>query len=194
MASKILVSTQISSLFPSTHAISLIIHSKRTDIPLPSPSDSEHAIYSEVFNNPQIGTILLRVLHDGQIVELVSLSTDAQPLRFIYPGTILPNPSLLFDGEGLHLIAMTETASLFCVFIPIYEGVPLWQKTSMGNVVIREHVVTRMKGNVAPSLVHVQGTHCIVASLPDGSLLRLEAEKIVDENEEGESRLLFLDR
>lgn len=34
--SNILVSTQISSLFPSTHAISLVIQTKRTDIPPPS--------------------------------------------------------------------------------------------------------------------------------------------------------------
>ncbi|KAJ3536697.1 hypothetical protein NM688_g6802 [Phlebia brevispora] len=182
--SNILVSAQISSLFPSTHAIPLVIQTKRADLPLPSPSDSEHATFSEVFYTTATGTILLRVLHDGQIVELISLSTDVQPIRFIYPATILSNPSLFWDSECLHLIAVTTVGSLFRVVIPIYEGAPLWQVSSLGDIVIREHTVTRAKGSVVPTLIHVQGIYCVVAGLSDGSLLRLEADKAMDDSED----------
>lgn len=118
-------------------------------------------------------------------MELISLSTDIQPIRFIYPAPILPNPSLLWDGEGLHLIAATKIGSLFRIVVPIYEGAPLWQVSTLGDIIIREHPVARMRGGLIPALVHVQGLHCVVASLPDGSLLRLEAEKYSDDAGDG---------
>lgn len=191
MTTSILVSTQISSLFPSTQAVSLVIQTKRTDIPLPPPSDSEHATYSEVFHNSATGTILLRVLHDGQVVELISLSTDIQPIRFIYPTAILPHPSLFWDGDNLHLIAVTQAGSLFRVILPVYEGAPLWQISTLGDIIIREQIVARLQGNVEPSVVHVQGVYCIVVALSDGSLLRLEADKGMDDLE-GEMIVLCL--
>ena len=95
MASHALVATQISSLFPSAHALSLIVQTRRTDIPLPDESDSEHASHSNIFYAPSTGTILLRVIHGGHIVELISLSSDSPPLRFVYPSPVLPHPSLL---------------------------------------------------------------------------------------------------
>lgn len=183
MTTSILVSTQISSLFPSTQAVSLVIQTKRTDIPLPSPSDSEHATYSEVFHNAATGTILLRVIHDRQVVELISLSTDIQPIRFIFPTAILPNPSLVWDGDNLHLIAVTRAGSLFRVILPIYEGAPLWQVATLGDIIIREQIVARLQSNVEPTVVHVQGVYCVVAALSDGSLLRLEADKGMDDLE-----------
>ena len=185
MASHALVATQISSLFPSAHALSLIVQTRRTDIPLPDESDSEHASYSNIFYAPSTGTILLRVIHGGHIVELISLSSDSPPLRFVYPSPVLPHPSLLLDGDDLHLMAVTRSGSLFCIIILLHENGSLWHAGSLSNFVVRERVVARIKGSVSPQLAHVQGLQTVVIGLSDGSLVVLEAEHVTSENDDG---------
>lgn len=192
MDSHVLVAAQISSLFPSTSSITVVVNTRRADAPLPPTSDSEHAVFAEIFHHELTGDILWRVIHDGQVLELVSLSTDAPPIRFIFPAVLLPSPSIVWSHQGLHILAITSIGSLFRVVVPISDGTPLWQATSLGNIRPREYIIQRLKGGSDPALVHVQGLHCVVAGLQDGSVLRLETEDFGEDGENGEDNRLSI--
>ncbi|KAI0698869.1 nucleoporin Nup120/160-domain-containing protein [Cytidiella melzeri] len=186
MEPNILVAAQISSLFPYAHTLSLVVNTKRTDVPLPPASDSEHAIYAETFNSEATGTILLRVIHDGQILELVSLSTDAPPLRFIFPAAILPNPAVMMSlDQQLHVIALTAIGSLFRVVVPIPDTAPLWQAAVIPYISIREYTVGKLKADTTGVIAHVQSIHSVALANADGSIVRLEAEQLGQGDEDG---------
>ena len=188
MVAHIIVSAQISSLFPSAHAISTVLTTRRTDVPLPNESDSEHASDATVFHTSTTGTILLRVIHGGHIVELISLDTDEPPLRFVYPSPVLPHPALLLDDEDLHLMAVTQSGSLFRVVIPLNRSGHVWHAASSNSFGIRERIVARVKGSVIPQLAHIQGLQTVIIGISDGSLLKLETERIGNDGEDGAYR------
>lgn len=163
-----------------------MVNTKRTDAPLPHASDSEHATYSEVFYTEATGTVLLRVIHEGQILELISLSTDAPPIRFIFPASILPNPALVWnDAQELHILAMTSIGSLFRIIVPTSEGTPLWQAATLPYIAIREYVVSKAKSDPSRIFAHVHGLYSVALALHDGSLLRLEVEQLGQDGEDG---------
>lgn len=174
-----LIATQLSSLFP-TQATSIPLHTTRQGVPLPpSPHDSdppaEHAIYSSLLHTPVTGTILLRVLHGGLIIELVSLSTEVPPIRFVFPAAVIPSPAVfLWESSELHVIAVTNIGSLYRVVIPVGMGRELWRDQA-DNVWPREYLINNLAG-LEEALVHVQGTHCVAVALPNGLLLRLETD------------------
>ena len=192
MDSHVLVAAQISSLFPPTSSITSVVNTRRPDAPLPPTSDSEHAIFAEIFHHELTGSVLLRAIHDGQVLELLSLSTDASPIRFIFPATVLPNPSVMWGPQGLHILAVTSIGSLFRLVIPISEGMPLWQATSLGAVRPREYNIQRLKADFNSALVHVQGLHCVAIGLQDGSVLRLDTEDLEEDREDGEHDRWFM--
>ncbi|KAJ7929169.1 nucleoporin Nup120/160-domain-containing protein [Mycena leptocephala] len=175
----LIVAAQLSSLFPSLQATSIPIQTTRHTSslpPVPDVSDPppEHASYSSVLHTPNTGTILLRVLHGGLILEIVSLSTTVPPVRFIFPALVLPSPAVFLWETELHIVAVTSTGSLYRLVLPIDGGVDLWlHQTS--NIWTREYHLKNFSGTTA-GLVHVQGTHCVVISQPGGSILRLETE------------------
>ncbi|TBU50494.1 nucleoporin Nup120/160-domain-containing protein [Dichomitus squalens] len=178
MEPSVLVASHLSALFPLAQPIP--VYSTQKDIIYLSPrSDSghplEHASLSTLFHSPLTGTILLRVTHGGFMLELVSLSSEVPPLRFDFPASILPSPSIvLSQSEELHVLLATRFGSLYRIVIPIREGAPLWQATANRRW-YREYVIQTA---VDEGLVQVQSTHCVVISLPGGSLLRLEAESL----------------
>ena len=186
MESTALVAAQISSLYPCSQAISVVVNTHRIDVPLPPASDSEHATYSELFYTEITGTILLRVIRDGQIIELISLSTDAPPIRFIYPAPVLPNPSIVWNpAQELHILAVTTIGSLFRITVPISDGAHLWHTASMLTLSTREYVINKAKSDPAKAIVHVQGLYSVAVAYPEGSLLRLELEQLGEGNENG---------
>ncbi|KAJ7477151.1 nucleoporin Nup120/160-domain-containing protein [Mycena galericulata] len=161
----LIVAAQLSSLFPSVQATSIPIQTTRHTSSLPPAPDAsnpppEHASYSAVLHTPSTGTILLRVLHGGLILEIVSLSTAVPPVRFVFPALVLPSPAIFLWETELHIIAVTTT------------GLPLPQAA---NTWTREYHIKNFSGT-GDGLVHVQGTHCVVISHPSGSILRLETE------------------
>lgn len=190
MDSQILVAAQISSLFPSSSALTYIVSTKRNDLPLPPTSDTEHATAADVFYTEATGSILSRVVHDGQILELISLSTDAPPLRLIFPAPILPNPALVLGPQSIHILAVTTLGSLFRVVLPLFDGAPLWQASSLGSISVGEHIIAKLKGELRNAVANVHGIYCVVIGLEDGSLLRLEVERVGGENEAGAFFLL----
>jgi nuclear pore complex protein Nup160 len=174
-----LIATQLSSLFP-TQTTSIPVQTARQGVPLPpSPHDSdppaEHATFSSLLHTPVTGTILLRVLHGGLIIELVSLSTEVPPIRLVFPAAVIPSPAVfLWESSELHVIAVASIGSLYRVVIPVGIGRELWRNQT-DNIWPREYLINNIAG-LEEGLVHVQGTHCVAVGLPNGVLLRLETD------------------
>ncbi|KAJ7781667.1 nucleoporin Nup120/160-domain-containing protein [Mycena metata] len=175
----LIVAAQLSSLFPSAQATSIPIQTTRHNSSLPPVPDAtdpppEHASYASVLHTPNTGTILLRVLHGGLILELVSLSTAVPPVRFVFPALVLPSPAVFLWETELHIVAVTSTGSLYRLVLPIDGALDLWLHQTT-NTWTREYHIKNFAGTTN-GLVHVQGTHCVVISQPGGSILRLETE------------------
>ncbi|KAK7061352.1 nucleoporin Nup120/160-domain-containing protein [Favolaschia claudopus] len=189
MDNGLIVAAQLSSLFPSVQATSVPIQTTRhtTSLPpVPDASDpsTEHASYSSVLHTPDTGTILLRVLHSGLILELVSLSTAVHPVRFVFPALVLPSPAVFLYETELHIVAVTNAGSLYRVVIPLDGGLDLWQHQTP-HIWTREYHIMNFSG-INKGLVHVQGTHCVVLSLPNGAILRLETEFLASDSSDDE--------
>ncbi|KAG6866010.1 hypothetical protein C0991_009682 [Blastosporella zonata] len=177
MDTNFLVATQLSSLFPG-QATSIPLQTSRQGVPLPAPlgeldPPADHASYSTTLHTQATGTLLLRVLHGGLIIEVLSLSTEVPPLRFILPGTIISSPAIfLWEASELHVLAIANTGSLFRIVIPIGTGRELWRNQG-SNIRHREHLFKDIEF-VQDGLVHVHGIHSVLIGLRNGSLLRLE--------------------
>jgi nuclear pore complex protein Nup160 len=181
-----LVAAQLSSVFPS-HATSIPLQTTRQGVPLPpflqeSDPPAEHATYSSLLHTPLTGTILLRVLHGGLILELNSLSNNVPPLRFVFPAVILPSPAMfLWESTELHVLAVTRTGSLYRLVIPLHGGQELWLNHG-DDIWPREYLIKNIS-DVVDGVVHVHGTHCVAIGLPNGSLLRLETGYVGEDSD-----------
>ncbi|KDR83495.1 hypothetical protein GALMADRAFT_55353 [Galerina marginata CBS 339.88] len=181
MDSHFLVATHLSSINHTT-AFTVVVQTARQNAPLPVVHDddlpTEHATCSSVLTTPTTGSILMRVIHGGLIVELVSLSTPIAPIRIVFPAVVLPTPSLfLWEGTEIHLILATDIGSLYRLIIPV-DGFKLW-KDQAESIWPREYFIRNLPiGQIRGCSVHAQGTHCVAVSLPNGVLLRLEAESM----------------
>ena len=190
MANDLLVSVHLSSLYSPAQVNTISIHTSRRNVPLPLPRSSsdppsEHASFSSFFSSQQTGTILLRLVHSGLILELVSLTTETGPIRFVFPAGVLPNPSIfLWQSRELHILAATSIGSLYRIVLPIRSAVQLWQE-QMGNNWCREYHVKNMQ-DASVALVKMQGTHCVAIAFTNGSLLRLDTDFIGDDASDGE--------
>lgn len=186
---KILVAAQLSTLYPSSNAISHVLQTERRNLPLPpihsdTDSSSEHASYSSTFHAPHTGTILLRVIHGGLILELVSLSTDVLPIRFVFPSAVLPAPAIFAWGDKeLHILALTSSGSLFRLVLPTVNPTRLWHDP-LPKQWSREYLIKNASGQFS-GVVQVQGLLCVAVGLTNGSLIRIEAEHIGDDNFHG---------
>lgn len=174
----------------SQNSSAIPIHSARPFPPpdsAPSPDPDlfpEHAIFSSVFNAPNTGSLLLRVIHAGHILELLSLSTDVAPLRFVLPAPILGAPAVLaWDAGDLHVLAVTNAASLFRLVIPIGPSRRLW-KDDTGNIWIREYLIKTPASELLGP-VHVQSVHCVAIGTTHGALLRIELESLGAGDQQG---------
>ncbi|TFY82965.1 hypothetical protein EWM64_g1046 [Hericium alpestre] len=142
---------------------------------------SEHASFSSVFHCNLTGTIILRLLHNGLILELVSLSTETTPIRFVLPAAILSNPAiLLWNARELHILAVTSTGSLYRIVLPLQSPAQLWSE-HLGRNWCREYQIKHTQDTLR-GMVQVQGAHCVAVALESGQLLRLDAEFIGDES------------
>ncbi|KIJ70406.1 hypothetical protein HYDPIDRAFT_122186 [Hydnomerulius pinastri MD-312] len=181
-AGRILVATQLSSLFPVSNAASIVLQTSRRNVPVAAPpSDTdlhpEHASFTSVVHAQHTGPILLRVIHGGLIVELISLSTQVPPIRFVFPVPVLSAPAIYAWGEQeLHLLAVTTTGSLYRLVLPTTNITRLWHDQVATNW-CREYIINSVT-DLSSGIVQVQGLHCVAIGLRNGSLLRIEAERI----------------
>jgi nuclear pore complex protein Nup160 len=182
-----LVSTPLSPLY-SHEPTSVPIRTSRQQVPLPpNPSDSdihpEHATFSAVLTTSAHGTITLRLLHSGVIVELISLSYQVTPLRLVFPMAVLPSVGLfLVDSEALHVLAITTSGSLYRIIVSV-DGRNLWQNQSDVAWPQEYHIVNFPEGG--KPLVHVEGPHSVTVALPSASVLRLEASSTGNGDQDG---------
>ncbi|KAF9481999.1 hypothetical protein BDN70DRAFT_875624 [Pholiota conissans] len=189
MVEHCLVASHISPL--SSTPSTFVVRTARQDAPLATGVHDndlpvEHATCSSLFTSPATGNILLRVIHGGLIVELISLSTSVPPLRIVFPATILPNPSLfLLEDSELHLVLATDICSLYRLTIPV-DGDKLWQDQTE-SIWYREYGIQNLPpAYTGQCAVHVRGMYCVVITLPNGGLLRLESESMSYDGHEEE--------
>ena len=186
MANKdnVLVSTHLSDIYSPFQTDAVSVQTSKSHVPFPpTPADDEppieHAQHASFFHSVQTGAILLRLIHNGLIIELVSLSTETPPIRFVFPYTVLPNPALvLWESRELHVLAVTASGSLYRLVIPIQSPRQLWS-TPMVNNWCREYHLKNVQDTLQ-ALVHVHDPHSLVLALTNGSLIRLDAEIIGD--------------
>jgi len=177
-----LVATHLSSLFPSSNAPSVVLQSSHQNLPttLSQPDVDvypEQASSATVFHAAHIGSILLRIIHGGLIVELISLSTPVPPIRFVFPVPVLPTPAVCTVGEQeLHLLAVTTTGSLYRLVLPTTNPARLWHDQVARNW-CREYIIKNVT-DLSAGVVHVQGPHSVAIGLGNGSLLRIEVERM----------------
>ncbi len=178
MEGEILVAAQLSSLYVPTQAHHVQVPTaKATDFPVSADPNfpAEHAVYSTVLQSTQTGTFLLRVLHEGLILELISLSMDILPIRFVLQSPVQSAPGLfLWEDQELHIIALTHAGSLHRLIIPLRENQDLW-KNELSNISTREYLVKAYADGVK-GVVYVHGTHCVAVGLENGALLRFDTE------------------
>lgn len=185
----LLVATQLSSLFPSSQITSISLRTARRNTPLPpslqdSDPPAEHALYATVLHTPATGTIVLRVLHGGLVLELISLTTKINPMRFVFPSPILLSPALfLWQGSELHVLAVTKMGSLYRLVLPVGSNGDLWQDLTSANW-CREYLIKSVAGPMS-GLLQVQGPHCVVIGLQNGSIMRIETEFLGDDSRGG---------
>ena len=181
---KVLISTHLSDIYSPFQTDAVSVQTSKSHVPFPpTPADDEppieHAQHASFFHSVQTGAILLRLIHNGLIVELVSLSTDTPPIRFVFPYTVLPIPALvLWESRELHVLAVTASGSLYRLVIPIQSSQRLWS-TPMVNNWCREYHLKNVQDSLQ-GLVHVHDPHSLVLALTNGSLIRLDAETIGD--------------
>ncbi|KAJ3566967.1 hypothetical protein NP233_g6671 [Leucocoprinus birnbaumii] len=185
----LLISAPFSPLY-SQQPISVSIRTSRQQLPLPpnaldSDVHPEHATYSTVLTTSTHGSIALRLLHGGVIAELISLSYQVTPLRFVFPAAVVPSVGLfLVDSEALHVLAVTTAGSLYRLIISV-DGRNLWQNQGDDLLSLEYQIVNYPEGQ--RPLVHVEGTHSVTVALPNASLLRLEASSTLQDDEWSES-------
>lgn len=181
-----LVATHSSSL-PTSKPTSFVVPTSRPHLPLPRVQDhnipAEHATFTSLFDSPTTGTILLRLIHGGLIVELVSLSTDVPPLRLVYPSVLSNYPGMFLQDDELHVLAVTEHGSLHRTIVPL-QNRALW-KNQTDNIWPKEHIIVNFTPGVRGCFVQVQGPFCVAISMPNGSLLRLDIESLGYDGHEG---------
>lgn len=190
-ADRVLVSTHLSDVYSPLQTAAITISTSKPYVPLPPQASDdepppEHAQHTSYFHSVQTGVILLRLIHNGLIVELVSLSTETPPIRFVFPYTVLPNPAVvLWETRELHILAVTASGSLFRIALPLQTPQQLWSSHMVNNW-CREYHIKYVK-EYLQALVQVQGTHSVALALTNGSLIRLDAENIGDKTSHGAS-------
>ncbi|KAF9535022.1 nucleoporin Nup120/160-domain-containing protein [Crepidotus variabilis] len=185
-----LVATHLSSVNTGPTAY-FNVQTQRQNAPLPSPIQdndfpADHATCSQALTTPTTGTILLRLIQGGVVVELTALSAPVPPLRVIFPATVIPNPTIfLWKETELHLLAVTDIGSLHRIVIPL-DGFKLWQDQTE-NIWPREYFISNLPSeSIRQCFAHAQGTHSIAIALPSGVLLRIEAESMGYDGQEEE--------
>ncbi|KAJ7783415.1 hypothetical protein B0H14DRAFT_3585053 [Mycena olivaceomarginata] len=136
-----------SSLFPAVQATSIPIQTTRHTTALPP---------------------------GGLILELVSLSTGISPVRFVFPALVLPSPAVFLWETELHIVAVTDTGSLYRLVLPLDGGVDLWLHQTANTWTREYHIKNFFRDN--KRTCSRPRDALVVISQPSGSILRLETE------------------
>jgi nuclear pore complex protein Nup160 len=178
MACSILASVHISSIYPDSLAENVPIDTARSDVPLPEADPDgllEHASYSSAFSSPSTGTILLRIIHGGLVLELIPLSTGT-PIRFSFPAPIVPSPAILLHQlSELRIFVVTSSGSLFVLIFSVSptQNIPVFDVTAPARVWCKEYLITAPPTEFEGP-VHVKDIDCVLIGMKKGKFLRLD--------------------
>lgn len=173
--------THLSSVFPSSaHVTTHVVPTERRDLPLATALTDlldDHASYSSIFTSSESDDILIRVVQGNLAVELVSLSHNVPPIRFLFPALVAPNPALVAFADELFLLVVTVSGTLFKLHIPYsQENNQLWHGPFSKNW-CREWQIRKLGGQ-EPRLVHVHSPNDVAIALSSEGFLRLESDTI----------------
>lgn len=178
MARPILASVHISSIYPGSLAENVPIDTSRSDVPIPKADPDvlhEHASFSSAFSSESTGTILLRIIQDGLVLEIIPLSTGT-PIRFSFPASIIPSPAILLHQlSELRIFVVTSSGSLFVLIFPVSlkENIPLFDVTLPPGVWCKEYLISTPLGEFEGP-VHVKDIDCVLIGMKKGKFLRLD--------------------
>lgn len=130
----------------------------------------EHAEYATTIHAHDAGTVLLRVLDGGHMLELMALESGIRPARFAFPSRIALRPALMMLGIAeLHVLVVTVTGSLFRLRFVLPH---LWTSTQYSP---NEYRITSVNAPI-DGVVHVPEVGVVFIGLADGGVLRLTAK------------------
>lgn len=135
----------------------------------------EHAEYATTMHAHDAGTVLLRVLDGGHMLELSALESGMRPIRFSFASRIALQPALMMLGIAeLHVLVVTVDRALFRLRFVLPR---LWASSESW---IHEHWLSEYQiySVEAPidGPVHVPEVGVVFIGLRDGGVLRLTAK------------------
>lgn len=171
-----LAAVHISSIYPAAHAANIPIDTSRSDVPIPTADHDvlrDHASFASSFSSYITGTILLRVIHGGLVLELIPFATGSST-QFSFPSPILPSPSILLHQlSELRIFVVTRSGSLFTLIFPVGDNVPLFDTTPPMRLWCTEYLITT-PADQFEGPVHVKDIDCVFIGLRPGKFLRLD--------------------
>jgi len=175
-----IVSTSSTPLYLE-EPITIPIRTSQQPPPLSNSFDPDihpqHASFSTVLTTSTHGTIVLRLLCSDSVVELISLSSQVIPIRFVFPVPLLPKVGLFpVRSDTLHVLAVTTTGSLYRLIVPLDEvnEASLWWNQG-DRFHYQEYVIVNFPEAQKP-LVNIEGIDSVTIALPNSSLLRLQLD------------------
>lgn len=178
MPRSILSSVHISSIYPASLAEDVSIETTRSDLPI-SVADPdillEHASFSTSFSSDSTGTMLIRIIHGGLILEIIPLSTG-RPVRFSFPAPIIPSPAILLHQlSELRIFVVTSSGSLFVLIFPVSVTlrIPEFDVTPPARLWCKEYLINTSADELEGP-VHVKDIDCVLVGMRKGRFLRLD--------------------
>jgi nuclear pore complex protein Nup160 len=178
MPRSILASVHISSIYPASLAEDVPIETLRSDLPIPEPEPDvllEHASFSTSFCSDSTGTMLIRIIHGGLILEIIPLSTG-RPIRFSFPAPIIPSPVvLLHQLSELRIFVVTSSGSLFVLNFPVSvtQRMPEFDVSPPARQWCNEYLINTSSDELEGP-VHVKDIDCVLVGMKKGRFLRLD--------------------
>ncbi|KAG9102343.1 hypothetical protein FRC06_002102 [Ceratobasidium sp. 370] len=130
----------------------------------------EHAEYATTMHAHDAGTVLLRVLDGGYMLELRALESSIRSARFAFSSRIALQPALVMLGIAeLHVLVVTVNGSLFRLRFMLPN---LWTSSQHGA---SEYHITSLDVPINGP-VHVPEVGVVFIGLNDGGVLRLTAK------------------
>ncbi|CAE6454482.1 unnamed protein product [Rhizoctonia solani] len=129
----------------------------------------EHAEYATTIHAHDAGTVLLRVLDGGHMLELMALESGMRAARFSFASKIALQPALMMLGIAeLHVLVVTLDGSVFRLRFVLPH---LWTSTQYAP---KEYRITSISLPI-DGIVHIAEVGVVFIGLNDGSVLRLTA-------------------
>ncbi|KIY45981.1 hypothetical protein FISHEDRAFT_76214 [Fistulina hepatica ATCC 64428] len=181
----LIVSAHVPSFAAVGSATSILVQTESSNNAMPAPGPpadddfpAAHATWASIFDFPETGSILARVIQDDMTLELVSLRSSVIPKRFKFATKIIPSPALFYGDRTLHVIVATESGFVCHIYQPMSDE-RFWmddEGSSSNHDLSPNYLLSRV--------VCVLSVELMVFGLANGSLLRLHYRGVGDFDEQ----------